>query len=259
MENDNPVNIDELTLTTVNPNSPIPLYFQIEQDLRRLITSGQIPSQATLPPELELCRAYGVGRHTIRMALSRLAADDLIVRRAGRGTIVKPQTGRVEFFLDRSFTRQMADMGRLARSKVLEITPGVIDELAPVVLRSKIGAPCLHLVRLRFGDNEPIGLQSSTILIELCPGLEKYDFNQCSLYDILATEYKLVIAQIHHTINATTADKLQAELLQVAKSAPLLIVNTTAYTNNQQIVEYTTSYYRADRYEYSTTHTFSPC
>jgi GntR family transcriptional regulator len=252
------VTIDELALTPVNPDSPIPLYFQIEQDLRRLITSGQISPQATLPPELELCRAYGVGRHTIRMALSRLVADDLIARRAGRGTIVKPQTDRVKFFLDRSFTRQMADMGRQAHSKVLEMATGTIDETAPAVLWSKLGAPCLRLVRLRFGDNEPIGIQSSTVLTGLCPNLEKYDFDQYGLYDILATEYKLVISQIHHTIGATIADELQAELLQIAKGDPLLVVNTTAYTNHQQIVEYTTSYYRADRYEYSTTHIFSP-
>jgi GntR family transcriptional regulator len=211
-----------------------------------------------MPPELELCRAYGVGRHTMRMALSRLVADNMIARRAGRGTFVKPQSDRMKFYLDRSFTRQMAELGRLAHSKVLELSPEVIGEDAPEVFRSKVGKPCLRLVRLRLGDNEPIGIQSSLILTELCPGLDKYDFNQHSLYDILARAYHLIITEIQHTVTAVTAGELQAELLQISLDDPLLVVNTTTYLGNRQAIEYTTTYYRADKYEYSTTHTYTP-
>lgn len=252
------VNIADLAITTADPDSPVPLYFQIEQDLRRLIDSGFIPPGATLPPELELCRAYGVGRHTIRLALSRLAADNLVNRRAGRGTMVKPPTDRIKFLLDRSFTRQMADMGRLPHSVVLEKIREVVGEPAPEVLQAHIGAGCLHLVRLRFGDDEPICIQYSTILTGLCPGLEHHDFNRYSLYDILASEYRLVITQIHHTIGAAIADQRQADLLRIPRGDPLLVVDTAAFTDHQQLVEFTVSYYRADRYQYSTTHTYSP-
>ena len=40
--------------------------------------------------------------------------------------------------------------------------------------------------------------------------------------------------------------------------APLLIVNTIARLEDSSIIEQTTSYYRADKYEYSTRHTYSP-
>jgi len=247
-----------LPIAPVDPDSPIPLYYQIEEDLRRLIRTGQIPPQNPMPPELELCRAYGVGRHTIRMALARLVADNLIARRAGRGTFIKPQADRMKFYLDRSFTQQMADMGREAHSEILEIETGNIDAASPEVLRKKIGASCLRLVRLRFGDDEPIGIQSSIILTELCPGLEKQDFNHHGLYDILAREYSLAISKIHHTISAATAGEFQAKLLQIAPGDPLLVVKTVALLDHQQIIEQTTSFYRADKYEYSTTHTYSP-
>jgi GntR family transcriptional regulator len=119
-----------------------------------------------------------------------------------------------------------------------------------------MGAPYLFLVRLRLGDNEPIGLQSALIITERCPGLEKYDFSQLSLYRILANDYKLRIAQISHTVSAVVADEFQAGLLRVAQSAPLLLVNTTAFLANQEVIEHTTSYYRADKYEFSTIHTY---
>lgn len=257
MANGPTLKISDLAITPADPNSPIPLYFQIENDLRRLITSGQITPGSILPPELELGQAYQVGRHTMRSALARLAADGLVTRRAGRGTIVQPQTDRKKFYLDRSFTHQMADMGRTAHSEVLEMTPATIEADAPEVFRSKIGAGCLRLVRLRFGDEEPIGIQCTTILTDLCPGLEQYDFNQNGLYDTLASAYHLNISQIHHTIGATTADDFQAGLLGIAEGDPVLLVKTAAYLDNGQMIEHTVSYYRADKYEYSTTHSYA--
>jgi GntR family transcriptional regulator len=253
-----PPGFSNLTISSVNPDSPVPLYYQIENDLRRLISTGKIVPGTTLPPELELCRLYGVGRHTMRMALSRLAADDLISRRAGKGTVVKPQADRMKFYLDRSFTRQMVEMGREPHSKVLEITTGVVDTNCPDVFHNKIGSSCARLVRLRFGDNEPIGLQSTTILTELCPDLHKQNFDQESLYDILARGYQLVITEIQHTISADTADEFHAELLHVSEGDPILVVYTAAFLHSRQVIEHTVSYYRADKYEYRTTHVFTP-
>jgi GntR family transcriptional regulator len=252
MSNDN--QLVTLPLAELDPSSPVPLYYQIEEDLRRLIKDGRLPPQSTLPPEMALSDAYNVGRHTMRMALSRLAADGLITRRAGRGTIVKPQPDRTKFYLDRSFTQQMAEMGRMARTQILQVTKSTINASSPAVFADKLGADCLQLNRLRFGDDEPIGIQYSTLLLERCPGLERQDFEQFGLYDILSREYNLAISQIQHTISATAADDFQAQSLQIEAGDPLLVVNTTTYLGNGSLFEYTTSVYRADRYEYSTTH-----
>ncbi len=249
----------QLPIFPADPGSPIPLYHQVETSLRGMVQSGLIAPGDTLPPELELSRAYGVSRHTMRMALSRLVDENLIARKAGRGTIVSQPADRMKFYLDRSFTHQMADMGRTSRSRVLEASTGVITAESPAALRTRLGAPYFHLVRLRLGGEEPIGLQSALVVTELCPGLETYDFNRESLYDVLAREYKLVIAEIGHTASAVAADAEQARLLGVTPGAPLLVVTTTTYLNDGQIIEYTTSYYRADRYEYSTTTLFTPC
>lgn len=249
----------DLPIRTVEPASPIPLYHQVETSLREMINNGLLQPADVLPPELELARAYGVGRHTMRMALSRLVADNLIVRKAGRGTVVQARLDRMKFYLDRSFTRQMADMGRRARSRILEASTGTIDSSAPAPLLDKLGAPCFRLARLRFGDSEPIGLQSTTIVIEQCPDLPNFDFNQESLYDVLSREYRLAITEIRHTASAVIADELQAKLLQIKKGDPLLVIKTVAYLDSGEPIEATTSVYRADHYEYNIHDTFGPC
>jgi GntR family transcriptional regulator len=250
--------IRDLPLKAVDKSSPVPLYHQIESDLRELIKTGHLSAEDVLPPEMELSLAYGVGRQTMRMALSRMAADDLIARQAGRGTFVKGHMDRTKFYLDRSFTRQMAEMGLVAHSKVISASTGFIDQDSPHELIAKSGTPCFRLVRLRYGNQQPIGLQTSTILSDRCPDIEKYDFNEVSLYDTLSNDYRLFISRIAHTVSAVVADDFQANLLEIEAGDALLLVKTIAFLDSGQIIEFTNSYYRADKYEYSTTHIYAP-
>ena len=55
-----------------NPQSAIPLYYQIEQDLASLIASGALAPGSQLPSEEELVQKYGVSRTTIRKAIQEL-------------------------------------------------------------------------------------------------------------------------------------------------------------------------------------------
>jgi GntR family transcriptional regulator len=245
--------LSDLPLTAIDTNSPIPLYFQVEADMRRLLDSSYVLPGDLLPTEHDLAQAYGVGRHTIRTALARLVGDNLIVRKAGHGTVVRGRDDRRQFSLARSFTRQMVEMGVQPHSRVLLKSETTILRNFPKPLAGRIGAVCLRLNRLRYGGDEPIGLQESYILMERCPNLWDHDFATQSLYEILAHEYHLTISEITHTITATTADRKQADLLAVDVGAPLLVVNTTAFLDDHELIEFSISHYRADKYEYTTT------
>jgi GntR family transcriptional regulator len=246
--------LHEFPITPVNANSPIPLYYQVEADLRSLLRSPVVTTGDLLPTELELAEAYGVGRHTIRTALGRLVSDHLITRKAGHGTVVSASKDRRHFSLAQSFSRQMEEMGLVPRSVVLEKHVSAVGPNDALPLQTLLGAPCLRLTRLRYGSDEPIALQHAVILTTHCPGLERRDFARESLYDVLNHHYRLVITDITHTVSATTADKRQAELLRVAVRAPLLRVTTTAFLESGELIELSVAEYRADKYEYTTTH-----
>lgn len=244
-----------LPYSTVDPHSPIPLYHQIYLDLRQMIQRGVIAPGDVLPPELEICQAYSVGRQTVRQAIARLVDEGLVERFAGRGTFVREQADHIQFFLDRSFSQQMREMGRVPHSQVLSRELGTVDQDSVPSLHPYHGKPCLTLERLRLGDSEPICHQTSTILSERCPGIEAQDFTNQSLYEILATRYNLSINRIDHVVRATAADEYRADLLSVPPGTPLLFVGTTTYLEDDIVIEYSSSYYRADRYEYSTSQT----
>ena len=248
--------INDLGISPIDPHSPLPLYYQVYADLKTIVRSEKLKPGDMLPPEVTLSQAYNVGRETIRHAILRLVDENIVERKAGRGTVIIAQKARLQFYLDRSFAQQMVEMGLKPHSEVLKINAGVIDVTSPESLHKLSGSRCLTLVRLRFGDQTPIGIQYTTVITELCPNLINHDFINESLYNILWTEYKLPIVRINQVISAVTADEWHCSLLKTQSGVPLLLVRTTAYLDNGEPIESTTSYYRADKYLYSTSHEY---
>lgn len=242
---------NHLSIQSVDEHSPIPLYQQVRIDLLNMIQSEQLQPGDMLPTENDLAQAYGVSRQTVRQAVGALAREGLLERTPGRGTTVLSGHNRLKFFLDKSFAQQMLEMGLTPHSEVLRKKATVIDSASPSTLRSRKGSPALELFRLRFGDDTPIGLQYTFILTTLCPDLETHDFRTESLYHLILTHYKLPIARIDQSISAVVPDEWHRNLLKVSGETPLLLVNTTAYLENGEPIESSTSYYRSDKYEFS--------
>lgn len=246
------LSITDLPLTSVDPQSPVPLYHQISLDLHRMIEQQIIPPGSILPPETEINQAYGVGRQTVRKAIARLVDDNLVERYAGKGTFVRDHVERANFQLDRSFSQHVRDMGLEPHSRVLCQEEKTIDEEAPAAMQKWQGTPCLKLERVRYGDQEPICYQSSTVLTHHCSELGQHDFNCKSLYEVLAKEFNLIIVKMDHLVRAVAADDYRADLLDIPPGSPLLYVATTAFLEDGEIIEISFSYYRAERYEYRT-------
>lgn len=244
-----------LPYTPVDSHSPIPLYHQIYLDLRQMIQHGLVPPGGQLPPEMDICQAYSVGRQTVRQAIARLVDEDIVERFAGRGTFVRDQASHTRFFLDRSFSQQMRELGRVPKSRLLSLQKGIVAADNIPALQVWKGVQCLTIERLRLGDDEPICHQTSIVLTERCPGIEHEDFSGQSLYEILAARYQMTVTRIDHVVRAVAADDYRADLLEVPAGTPLLFVGTTAYTEDGDVIEHSSSYYRADRYEYSTSQT----
>lgn len=69
-------------------SSFVPLYYQLQEELKEQIESGTWRPGDSLPSEPQLARQYGVSRIVVRQALAILDDDRQIVRVRGRGTFV---------------------------------------------------------------------------------------------------------------------------------------------------------------------------
>ena len=76
-------------MNLVDHMNPAPLYTQLADILREMITSGELQPRSPLPSESYLQQEHGVSRGTVRMAIAVLRDEGLVLTISARGTYVK--------------------------------------------------------------------------------------------------------------------------------------------------------------------------
>ncbi len=234
--------------TNIDRASYIPFYIQVMDALREAIGDGDLGPGDQLPGEPELCRIFDVSRTVIRQALKELELEGLILREKGRGTFVaEPKIEEGLFQELTGFHHDMTTRGYRPVSKVLkqEIVP------APKKVAAYLGldpdTPVIQIDRLRFVDGEPIVLVTTYLPYALFPALVEVDLRDQSLYAYLESAYGISIERGHRTLEAILANEYEAELLQVAKGAPLILLDSISFLADGTPIEYYHALHRGDR------------
>ena len=241
----------EVELEAPPLNSKIPLYLQIKEHLRAQVLSGRLPPGTMLPSEEELGKIYGVSRPTVRQAIGELEREGLLERHRGVGTTVAQPRIRHSLNEVLGFTERMELEGRRPSSRLLERSV-VTGERLEEEVRAGLGDPgrVLKLVRLRLADGEPIMLETAFVPLDLFPGLEQVDLEYGSLYRTLRERYGVTFSHIRQQLLASTPTRLEADLLGITTTVPVLITTLTARDNLGRPVEHTRSIVRSDRFAY---------
>jgi len=235
----------------VDYSSPIPFYAQMRQSLEERIARGAWKPGERLPSEWELCEGYGVSRTVVRQALQELEQAGLIVRRKGKGTfvaepkiregLVQKLTGWYQDMLDRG----MKPVTRVLRQEIVPCSPRVASylDLEP-------GALVFDIERLRFAQGEPVVLVRTYLPQQLCPTLASADLSSQSLYAFIEQACGLVLARGRRVLEAVAATEYEANLLEVPKGAPLIMLDSVTYLDDGTPIEYYHALHRGDRSQF---------
>src|SRR5436309_4582933 len=137
---------------SIDRQSPIPMYYQIMNQLREKISAGEYTVDSALPPERELVESYQVSRMTIRQAISELVNEGILVRRKGVGTFVAPPKLEQTLNSLTSFTEDMAKRGMKAGSRILSFKEIVPEATIRRTLGLDTDEKVFECVRLRLAD-----------------------------------------------------------------------------------------------------------
>jgi GntR family transcriptional regulator len=228
----------------------IPLYIRIAESLVGQIESGELAPGDRLPAERELSEKLGVNRMTLRRALRVLEMQGMVQRSHGVGTfIAEPKIDRQMNAVFR-FTRGMQKRGFTPGAKVISIEL----RLAGVALTRELGVPAsspvYQIIRLRSINQEPVLLESYAIPSQRFPGLDAYDLENRSVYEVLETEYGVAIVQARQSFEPVVASAFEAELLGVRLGAPLMLEKRTSFDRENRPVESGRDRYRGDRFRF---------
>jgi len=236
----------------VDKETPIPLYYQLKLRVQGMIDTGALRVGDMLPPENELCARLGVSRPTVRQALSELVSEGWLTRQKGKGTFVSRPKIDVRFLQKlESFNDQMRQKGLAPSTKVLSLrkAPGVRRINEKLLLEPD--EPLISLMRLRFGDGEPVVSVDTFIPYASFPAMLEQDFERGSLYERLESLYSARICRVHREIEAANANRREADLLHIESGSAICLVKTVGYTDADLPVEYSVARYRGDRNKFS--------
>ncbi len=231
----------------MDKDGPVPLYYQLLNDLRARVSREFNPGDL-FPTEESLCTQYGVSRTTVRAAIDVLARENILKRVRGKGTYVQEQKIEQNFFQNlTSFSHEIRVKGMTPSTKVIEFNSGPATEEDVFALNVSLDSSVFRLKRLRFINDQPVVLVITHVPYALCVSLDSYNFENESLYEVLERNFSLPVAMARREVEVTQASKDLATALQVKRGTPLLLVKTTAYTREKTAIEYSVAYYRGDR------------
>lgn len=216
-----------------------PLYRQIKDLILQALENGEWRPGEAIPSETELAARFSVSQGTVRKAIDEMAADNLLVRRQGKGTFVASHSDPRAFF---RFLKLVPLAGGIepSRSIPLECWRAKAGPEAARVLGLKLGDPIIIVRRLLAFSEKPVVVDEIYLPGEVFSGLslEVLKEHLGSLYSLFETRFGVRMIRAEERLRAVAADRASAELLQVAEGSPLLSVERVSYTYGDRPVEW---------------------
>ena len=231
-----------------------PLYQQIKALILQSLQQGEWKPGEAIPSEMDLAARFRVSQGTVRKAIDELAADNLVMRRQGKGTFVATHA---EQHVQYRFLKLLPDTGDAsvegpAQRTVLDCrrVRASADVARALALRS--GDPVVQARRILSFAGEPTILEDIWLPGQAFKGLtaEQMANYQGPTYAMFELDFGVRMVRAEEIIRAVLADGEQAQLLHTPAGTPLLSVERTAYTYNDVPMELRRGLYRTDTHHY---------
>jgi DNA-binding GntR family transcriptional regulator len=232
---------------SVDRSSPVPLYFQLSQQLEAAIEHGTLTPGSLLGNEIELAARLGLSRPTVRQAIQSLVDKGLLVRRRGVGTQVVHSQVKRPLELS-SLYDDLEAAGQRPATEVLANTLEPAPAEVAATLGIAEGTQVHRIERLRLTHGEPM----AHLCNYLPTGLFDLDSGQLEatgLYRMMRAA-GITLHSARQSIGARAATAAEGERLDEPAGAPLLTMQRTTFDDTGRAVEYGTHTYRPSRYSF---------
>ncbi|AVS74864.1 GntR family transcriptional regulator [Paracidovorax cattleyae] len=231
-----------------------PLYQQIKGLILQSLQQGEWKPGEAIPSEMELAARFRVSQGTVRKAIDELAAENLVMRRQGKGTFVATHA---EHHVQYRFLKLQPDVGNPdaegpAQRRIVECrrTRASADVARALALRG--GDAVVMARRILSFAGVPTILEDIWLPGQTFKGLtaERLASYPGPTYAMFELDFGVRMVRADEKIRAVLPDAAQAGLLGIPAGTPLLSVERTAYTYNDVPMELRRGLYRTDTHHY---------
>jgi len=243
----------------ITSNTPAfsPLYQQIKGLILNSLRAGEWKPGEAIPSEMDLAARFRVSQGTVRKAIDELAAENLLLRRQGKGTFVATHAEQQVQF---RFLMLVPDSGTRgsegpAQRDIIECRRSRASADVARALALRTGDPVLQARRVLSFGGTPIILEDIWLPAAPFKGLtaERLANYQGPMYALFETEFNVRMVRAEEKIRAISASDMHEKLLKVKQGTPLLSVERIAYTYRDDPMELRRGCYRTDTHHYHNT------
>jgi len=237
-------------MPALDRKSPIPLYYQVKQNLLEKLEDGTWKPGDLVPSEQELQETYGVSRITVRQALSELTNEGRFKRHRGQGTFVANKQLVHNPSKRISITELMREQGIEPVWKIRQrdyVTPlPNISEALGIRSNSKV----YYVDFLLSADKEPIGRHLTYLTKPVADTGNVASLSDDDLSSFFRALPNREGIQINRTIKSVPASSDEARLLKVRTGFPILSIEVTYSDADGSPIEHLRANYRGDRFQF---------
>jgi len=234
----------------------VPVYYQIKQALRKKIMTRQFEPGEKIPSENELTVEFGVNRLTVRHAISQLVQEGFLHSKRGMGTFITTDEKLINS-LDMEFSGLMDDLYyhvRKFKTMSVEIDRITLPKWASTKLRLPVKRQQgVRIRRVRFKRQKSFAYTINYLPLDLGNKITEKDLYEKPLLWIIEQDLGIPLTEAFQTIEATLADQVVAEKLEVPIGSPILFIERIMYTKGKKPIELVQSFNRGDAYRYAAT------
>ncbi len=229
-----------------------PLYRQVYDILVRKIAEGAWKPGEMLPSEQTLAREMGVSHGTVRKVLDALTAENLLLRRQGKGTFVAEHDQDRALFRFFHIARPGGERLVPQSAKVkIKARPCRAIEAGKLALRNK--DMVFEITRLRLIGGKP-AIRETIILPErLFPRLDRIGDLPNTLYSLYQSQFGITVAAAREELRAALATQDDQSSMGLKAGTPILVIGRVALSLTGQPVEWRESRVRTDQLVYAVT------
>jgi GntR family transcriptional regulator len=231
-----------------------PRYQHVAAALQQSIAQGRYPVGSLLPPEPQLCEAFGVSRHTIREAVRILCGLGLLVRRQGVGTTVQAAAPAQRFVATLNSLGDLMQYTQETRLRSLGhrwVQPG-----PPLSgwLDGPPGERWLELDTCRYPIDGSVPIVHMKVYVRPeCEAIrEDLEDGSAWIYGLIEKHGGEPIVRATQSVSAVPIDKDSARVVQVRAGSPGMQVRRQ-YWGERRLLSLSVNTYPYDRFEFVTT------
>lgn len=227
-------------------------YKQVEDYIKKQISDSELRPGEQIPTEDQIADHFNFSRMTVNKALVNLSDQGYIKRIPGRGSFVSAPRIEKSVKTNTSFTEDMKQIGLKAGSKLIKYEVLKAGSVPDVMEKLKLSKnDYIHyFIRLRTGDDIPIGISYTYISANVIPAIDIAALTG-SFYDFI-DKLGIVRSMIDLEVKAVKSLDEYQDLLNIGDSV-ILSVSHVTFCNIDEIdvpFEYIVTHFNSDYYIY---------